>query len=110
MNISKGSNFAIIYLKNAYNLIQISTFLGPSGPFCNGLYGVSAVTNPRRNGVIVIGPRPMNGPDYSLHELACPSNENGCRWITLPQMIKQRGSGHASFLVFDNENFNCTNI
>ena len=64
--------------------------------------------------MIVIGPKPLSDNDYSLYELICPKNlngqNNGCSWRTLNQTVARRGTGHASFLVIDDGNFNCTEI
>ena len=93
-------------------ILKWHLFSGPSGPDCNCIYGGSAVTNARQNGIVVIGPKPMSDSEYSLFELSCPivDGNHNCYWKTLPQTVMHRGTGHALFLVVDDGKFNCTEI
>ena len=64
------------------------------------LYGMSVVTNPNQDGVIVIGGTSENGLQSTLYELTCPKFL-GCQWKKLSQKLQAPRSRHVSFLVMD---------
>lgn len=83
-------------------------YLGPSLPV-EYLYGMSVVTNPQQNGVIVIGGASENGLQSTLYEMTCPQDK-GCHWTQLSQQLQAPRSRHVSFLVNDDPSFICNGV
>ena len=81
--------------------VKICHISGPALP--EALFGDVVVTNPKGDGVLVVGGNGSAGPGghrTNIYELICTS-DGQCKWDQLPQKLQVGRSDHVAMLVPD---------